>query len=62
MASNILKIIVLVTQPISTDSGPPTWPVDKRADLVWPSSRGKGGPPSVKVAHVYVVLRYKKSI
>ena len=32
----------------------------RRAELGWPSSRGeKGGPPSVKVAHVYVVLRYQ---
>ena len=55
------KIIVLVAQPISTDGGPPTWAVDKRAELGWAISTGeKGGPPpSVKVAHVCVVLRYK---
>ena len=53
------KIIVLVAQPILTDGGPPAWAVDKRAELGWPISRGKGWPPpSVKVAHIYVVLRY----
>ena len=36
------KIIVLVAQPILTDGGPPAWAVDKRAELGWPSSRGKG--------------------
>ena len=38
------KIIVLVAQPISTDSGPPAWAVDKRAKLGWLRSRGKGWP------------------
>ena len=47
----------MVAQRISTDSGPPVWAVDKRAELGWPSSRGKGGPPSVIVAHVYIALR-----
>ena len=42
------KILVLVAQPISTDGGPPAWAVDKRAELGRPSSREKGGPPSVK--------------
>ena len=47
------KIIVLVAaQPIWTDGGPPAWAVDERAELGWPSNRGKGGPPSIKVAHV----------
>ena len=51
--------MLLVAQPILTDGGPPAWAVDKRAELGWPSSSGeKVGPPSVKVAHVYVVLRY----
>ena len=50
------KIIVLVAQPISTDGGPPAWAVDKRAELGWPNSRGKGWPPVCKLAHV--VLRY----
>ena len=36
------KIIVLVAKPILTDGGPPAWAVDKRAELGWPSSRGKG--------------------
>ena len=36
---------------------------DKRAELGWPSSRGeKGGPPSVKEAHVYLVLRYSTKL
>ena len=48
------KIIVLVAQPISTDCGPPAWAVDKRAELSWPSSRGKRWPA------VDVVLRYPK--
>ena len=53
------KIIVLVAQPILTDGGPPAWAVDKRAELGWPSSRGKGWPAVCKSgAHVYVVLRY----
>ena len=46
-----------------TDGGPPAWAVDQRAELGWLGSRGKGwpavcksGPPSVKVAHIYVVL------
>ena len=47
------KIMVLVTQPILTDGGPPAWAVDKRAELGWPSAGEKGCPPSVKV-----VLRY----
>ena len=38
------KIIVLVAQPILTDGGPPARAVDKRAELGWPSSRGKGWP------------------
>ena len=42
------KIIVLVAQPISTDGGPPAWAVDKRAELGWPSSRGKGWPAVCK--------------
>ena len=42
------KIIVLVAQPISTDGGPPAWAVDKRAELGWPSSRGKGWPTVCK--------------
>ena len=42
------KIIVLVAQPISTDGGPPVWAVDKRAELGWPSSRGKGWPAVCK--------------
>ena len=41
MTSNI---IVLVAQPILTDCGPPAWAADKRAELGWPSSRGKGWP------------------
>ena len=65
MASNILK---------NNSFGGPTnfdrrwttclggWAVDMRAELGWPSSRGKGWPPpSVTVAHVYVVLRYLSS-
>ena len=31
-----------MAQPILTDGGPPAWAVDKRAELGWPSSRGKG--------------------
>ena len=42
------KIIVLVAQPILTDGGPPAWAVDKRAELGWPSSRGKGWPAVCK--------------
>ena len=42
------KIIVLVAQPISTDGGPPAWAVDKRAQLGWPSSMGKGWPAVCK--------------
>ena len=42
------KIMVLVAQPISTDGGPPAWAVDKRAELGWPSSRGKGWPAVCK--------------
>ena len=55
MASNIFKNNSFgAAQPISTDRGPPAWAVDKRAELGWPSSSGeKGGPPSVRVAHVY---------
>ena len=53
------KIIVLVAQPILTDGGPPAWAVDKRAEHWADQVAGdKGGPPSVKVAHVYLVLRY----
>ena len=58
MASNILK---------NNGFGGPTYfdrwwatclgAVDERAELGWPSS-SEGGPPYVKVAHVYVVLRY----
>ena len=59
-APNILKKIVLVVQPILTDGGPPAWAVQKRAELGRPSEVAgeKGGTPSVKVAHVYIVLRY----
>ena len=59
MASNILK---------NNSFGGPTyfdrrWAIclgslDKRAELGWPSSRGKGWPTAVKEAQVYVVLRY----
>ena len=42
------KLIVLVAQPISTDGGPPAWAVNKRAELGWPSSRGKGWPAVCK--------------
>ena len=42
------KTIVLVAQPILTDGGPPAWAVDKRAELGWPSSRGKGWPAVCK--------------
>ena len=53
------KIIVLVAQPILTDRGPPAWAVEKRAQNWAGQVAGeKGGPPSVKVAHVYEVLRY----
>ena len=41
------KIIVLVAQPILTVGGPPAWAVNKRAELGWPSSRGKGWPAAV---------------
>ena len=53
-------IIVLVAQLILTDGGPPAWAVDKRAeDWAGQVAGEKGGPPrSVKVVHVYVVLRY----
>ena len=44
------KIIVLVAQPISTDGGPPAWAVNKRAELGWLSSRGKGWPAVCKSA------------
>ena len=37
-----------MAQPILTDGGPPAWwAVDKRAELGWPSSRGKGWPAAV---------------
>ena len=53
------KIIVLVAQPILTDGGPPAWAVDKSGqNLAGQIAGEKGGPPSVSVAHVYVVLRY----
>ena len=42
------KIIVLLAQPILTDDGPPAWAVDKRAELGWPSRRGKGWPAVCK--------------
>ena len=42
------KIIILVAQPISTDCGPPDWAVNKRAELGWPISRGKGWPTVCK--------------
>ena len=42
------KNIVLVAQPILTDGGPPAWAVDNRAELGWPSSRGKGWPADSK--------------
>ena len=35
------RIIVLVAWPILTDGWPPAWAVDKRAELGWPSTRGK---------------------
>ena len=45
MAFDILKNNSFgAAQPISTDGGPPAWAVDKRAELGWPSSRGKGWP------------------
>ena len=54
------KIIVLVAQPILTDGGPPAWAVETRGQngLAKYLAGEKGGPPSVKAAHVYVVLRY----
>ena len=42
------EIIVLVAQPILTDGGPPAWAVGKRAELGWPSSRGKLWPAVCK--------------
>ena len=49
MASNLLKNNSFGAQPILTDSGPPVWAaVDKRAELGWPSSRGKGWPAICK--------------
>ena len=50
------KIIVLVAQPISTDGGPPVLAVGQN----WAGQvvGEKGGLTSVKVAHVYIVLRY----
>ena len=42
------KLIVLVAQPISTDGGPPALAVDNRAEMGWPSSRGKGWPAVCK--------------
>ena len=53
------KIIVLVAQPISTNGGPPAWAVKTRGQNWAGQVAGeKGGPPSVKVAHAYVVLRH----
>ena len=44
-----------MAQPISTDGVPPAWAVAGQV------AGEKGGPPpSVKVAHVYVVLQYYK--
>ena len=40
--------MVLVAQPILKEGGPPAWAVDKRAELGWPSSRGKGWPAVCK--------------
>ena len=56
------KIIVLVAQPILTDSGPSAWGQYTRGQNWAGQVAGeKGGPPpSVKVAHVYVVLRYSQ--
>ena len=47
-----------MAQPISPDGGPPAWAVDKRAELAGQVAGEMGGPQSVKVAHVYAVLRY----
>ena len=51
---------VMVAQPSTlTDGGPPPWAVDKRGQNWAGQEAGeKGGPPFVKVANVYVVLRY----
>ena len=51
------KIIVLVAQPILTDGGPPAWAA-RGQNWAGQVAGEKGGPPSEKVTHVYVVLRY----
>ena len=49
MASHILKNNSFGGGPTYlTDSGPPAWAVDQRAELGWPIKQGKGWPAVCK--------------